>query len=296
LKKSIAVILAVTATVCLAACRDLARNNPYDPLAPNFIHITYMGEAQYPAGAAITAMAFKSGCVYVGANVTGTGDCVIKLTGAAPQVFAATGTVPDTFTAVSDMCADSSNRLFIVDKNPMVRVMDAVDSFTSFPVAAPMGIDKMRIEWLNNNVFITNNLDQTIYKYTDSGVFVSSIPLSYTAEGAFTPGRIFKINQSLFVVNDAKKTEIVKMDGNLAVAGIIDFSAGVNDADADGVLGQVLCDQAVFKSDDALGTVLRWADYGQGSGKVLNGLLIADDSADKLVYILDGGTIKIFGE
>ncbi len=298
MKKIILIISVITAAGYFASCRDLKRNNPYDPAAENYVHVTYKDEARYPEGTQIRAMAFCGGFLYLGA-VTGTAEsCVVKLVDSpGPQYIGSTGSGPGLFQDISDMCADNAGNLYVTDSGPLIQIINPADSFSPAPISRiDTPIDKTYIEWLNNNVFVTSNISRTIYKYTEAGGFAGSLPLSFTAYGTFTPGRIFKVNQSLFVVNAEKQDVVVRMTENLAVTNTIVFGAAIMDAVDIGAESQALGEAAVFKVDDTFGITLKWGDFGEGPGKILNGRLAAYDAAEKLIFILDGGTIKIFGE
>lgn len=298
LKKIIVILSVITAAWYFSSCRELKRNNPYDPTAVNYVHVTYKGEAHYPEGTQIKAMAFGNGYLYLGA-VTGTAEsCVVKLLDSATASYiGSTGAGPGQFMNISDMCADDSGNIYIADSSPRIQILNPADVFSPSPVnRVDTPIDKTYIEWLNSSIFLTNNLSRTVYKYAETGGLTDSEALSFTAYGSFTPGRIFKVNQSLFVVNAEKQDVIVRMTENLDVANTILFSAGIIDGAATGAESQALGEAAVFRVDDTLGVALKWGDFGEGPGKVLNGRLISHDSALKLIYILDGGTIKIFGE
>ena len=276
------------------SCKELARNNPYDPDGTAYGGITYKGQVWYPDSADISAMIMVSGqIVYGGYNPTD-GDCIMKMTGAETYyAVGSTGDTPGYFHFIRDICADDAGNIYVVDNKAMVQTVSVSNIIGSWPTS---GIDNSSIECLNNNIFISNSLDKTITKYSTAGVYADMLSLSFTAYGNFVPGRLFKGPNYLYVVNALDKSEIVRLNDSLVNTGEFDFQYEIMDGTAAGMQLQILGTQAVYKADTNLGITLTWANFGVGPGRVLNGKLITYDSAADMVYLLDGLTIKKFGE
>ena len=282
-------IAAAAAGLFFISCRELSRNNPYDPASDEYINVTYEGEVTRPAGMAITTMILSQGGLVIGGTKDGYGDCVMRL----PSPAAETGT----FTGISDMCGDTAGNIYIVDSQPSVQVFTPSDTFLApLSITYTAGIDRMYIEFFNGNLFITNNLDKRIYKYSTAGAQAGYADISYTASGSFTPGRIFKSSQNMFVINGEKRSEVIKIDENMNILDVYDIGAETADGAPRGSLIEVLCSEEVQRTDNSLALDLRWGNFGTGPGRVLNGKVIAYNPVDFTVYILDGNTIKMFGE
>lgn len=296
-KKMIFLTVILGSAAVLISCSKLSRNNPYDPSSTNYQHITYKGGAWYPANTTINAMAFSGGFVYIAGVKQGTGDCVIKLTGASTFTESASTSL-GAFSGITDICADNSGNIYIVDDKQAVQVMDAAGSFTNFTFSNMGTIDNLYIEWFSNDIYISNDADKKIYRYSQAGV--PTVPdskiLSCTANGYFTPGRIFKAGSYIYVINKIKKNEIVRLAQDLSDAGTYLFPRDLEDCVEAGGYTEALSSQAVFRVDSALTIALKWGDFGEGPGKIINGKFITYDVSAKRVYLLDGGTIKIFGE
>lgn len=295
MKKTIIFLIIIAAV--FVSCKQLSKDNPYDPASPNYINVHYISEAWYPANTTISAMAFANGFVYVAGVKLGLGDCVIKIVDAAGTSPVAS-TPLGAFSNISDICADDSGNVYITDDKQAVQVMDSGGNFTSFSFSNMTTPGNLQMEWAANSIFISNGADKKIYKYSETGVpaVPDSIVLSCTANGYFTPGKIFKTDSYIYVVNKDKKSEIVRLLQDLSDAGTFLFSQDISDGVETGVLAEVLSGQAVFRVDSSLAVALKWGDYGEGPGKIINGKRITYNSAGKLIYILDGGSIKIFGE
>ncbi len=281
------------------SCKELNRDNPYDPDGTDYIGITYKGELWYPTDSSPRAMARGGSFLYMAAYKEGTGDCVMKIGTESREVvvLGSSGTGTGSFTGISDLCADNTGNVYVVDSQNMVQIINSMDSFTSFVVPEITGTDRMYIEELAGDIFITSHMDSYIYKYSGAAhSFVDSRRITFTAMGGFEPGKIFTSGQYIFVVNDIRKNEVLKLDGGLATAGVIDFEEKIRDAAGRGDYMQVLCESAVFKVDNDLYIELKWGDFGTGPGRVLNGKLISYNPDDGMVYILDNETLKIFGE
>jgi hypothetical protein len=291
-----AAVILILALVSIS-CRELSRNNPYDPSSPDYIKTTYKGEVWYPENTTVNAMAFSNGFVYIGGTKLGTGDCVMKLADAAAATTVAV-TPLGAFFGLTDICADDSGNIYIVDEKQAVQVMDSAGNFSDFTFSNMGAIDNLYIEWLASNIYISNDADKKIYKYSQAGA--PAVPdskiLSCTANGYFTPGRIFKTGAYIYVVNKNKKNEVVRLAQDLSDAGTFLFDRDVSDCAETAGHSEALSSQAVFRVDSNLLIALKWGDYGEGPGKIINGRLITYDAPGKIIYILDGGSIKFFGE
>jgi hypothetical protein len=296
--KFTAVVLLLAALMA-SSCAQLKRNNPYDPAGDSYLNITYKGEAWYPMSTDIKAMIVNQGFLVFGAYMNGPGDCVIKMTGAQSfTTVGSTGLTTGSFTNINDITNDTSGNIYVVDKTTKVQVINAANTVTSFPLATA-NVDKLYIECFNNNIYVTNNLDMTVTKFNTSGAMQYYTNISTTAMGYFVPGRIFKSSGHLFVVNDLDKTQVVRLlDNGSAIidSGTHQFSAEINDGATAISEMQLVSDRVVYKVDDNLVLTLKWGNFGEGPGNILNGKLCAYDSTTALTYILDGSTIKIFGE
>lgn len=282
-----AIILIAVLTVVFSGCRELSRKNPYDPSSADYKGITYKGEELYPADFQIKKMASAGGYIAYAGTKEIYGDCVIKTAAGAPV---------GVFTGISDICTDDSGNTYAVDRSSGVTVIDAMNMINTLSFSPTSGIDSLHIEWMNGNLFITNGYDNEIYRIPDSGGAQVTVSVSVTAQGYFTPGEIFKFGASLYVVNTLNKKQAIKYDQNLSGAELINFGANIIDACVYGGALQVLSESAVYKTDGTLGIMLKWGDFGEGPGRVFNGKSIAYNTADGLLYIQDGSTIKKFGE
>lgn len=291
-------IISILTVVLFLSCSELKRNNPYDPAAENYIKITYKGEVWYPSNTEIFSMIINKGIPVLAALKTdGPGYCVIKLLdNNNARLIGSTGSVQGTFTSITDLCNDDSDNIYIVDSKPYVQVMDINENFTWWPIIYTAGIGALSIEFFNNYVYITNNLDKKILKYQTNGTFVDSKTLSITANGDFSPGRIFKSSTNIFIINQNKKNEILKMNENLDIIEDIVFKSEILDGVKTDNEMQLLSEKAVFKVDSNLNILLKWGDFGEGPGRVLNGKLITYNPVNRYVYILDGSSLKMFGE
>lgn len=298
MKKFAAILIPVIIIIVFASCKDLKKNNPYDPAGTQYSGITYKGQIGYPDGTDIRAMLILSGMpVFAGHSQT-YGFCVIKMTGDTTyDIVGTTGDVPGTFNDIKDMCADDVGNIYVVDKKNIVQTINSSnDAMNYWSITPTTVIDNLSIECLNNNIFITNYLDKTVNKYGLSGVLADSLILSFTSYGNFVPGKIFKSYSHLYVVNAIDKSVIVKLTDTLVNAGEFKFQDNIIDGAMAGQQMQLLGSQAVYKVDSDLGLTLRWGYFGVGAGRVLNGKLDAYDNSTDTIYILDGLTIKKFGE
>ncbi len=149
------IIFLAFAVILFLSCSELKRNNPYDPASENYIKITYKGEMWYPSNTEIFSMIANSGILILAAfKSDGPGYCIIKLLDSSnARLIGSTGSLPGTFTSISDLCADSSDNIYIVDNKPFVQVMDINENFTWFPLTYTAGIGTLSIEFFNNNIF-----------------------------------------------------------------------------------------------------------------------------------------------
>jgi hypothetical protein len=282
-----AIFLIAVLIIVLSGCRELSRKNPYDPSSADYKGITYKGEELYPADFQIKKMASAGGYIAFAGTKEIYGDCAVKT---------AAGASIGVFTGISDICADDSGNFYAVDRSTGVTVIDAMNMTSVLPFSTSSGIDSLYIEWMDGNLYITNEYDNEIYRIPDSGGAQMTVSVSVTAQGYFTPGEIFKFGASLYVVNTLNKKQAIKYDQNLSSAEVINFGANIIDACVYGGALQVLSESAVYKTDGALAVLLKWGDFGEGPGRVFNGKSIAYNTADGLLYIQDGSTIKKFGE
>ena len=282
----------------LAACSNLKRNNPYDPAGTAYKGVTYKGDISYPDGTTVTAMIYDSqGLCLVGYNAVH-GDCVMKMEGALTDYVGSTGDIPGEFRNIQDICADDSGNIYVVDNKNIVQVIapsDAMSSWTLTNVTTP--VDKLFITYLSNSIYVTSNTDKKIFEYNSTtGAFIDSADLSFTAYGAFTPGRIFKSANNIFVVNLSSKNQIVKLNESLGQVGLYDMQDNIYDATVNGGLLELIAAGAVYNVDENMVISLKWGNFGVGPGMVFNGEIIASDFTTGDTYILDGQTIKRFGE
>lgn len=284
-----AIILIAVLIIVLSGCRELSRKNPYDPSSADYKGITYKGEELYPADFQIKKMASAGGYIAFAGTKEIYGDCAVKTAAGAPI---------GVFTGISDICADDSGNFYVVDRSENVQKIqnDSFNTITPIAFTASSGVDSLYIEWMSGNLYITNEYDNEIYRVPDSGGAQMTVSVSVTAQGYFTPGEIFKFGASLYVVNTLNKKQAIKYDQNLSSAEVINFGANIIDACVYGGALQVLSESAVYKTDGALAVLLKWGDFGEGPGRVFNGKSIAYNTADGLLYIQDGSTIKKFGE
>lgn len=276
-------------TAVFSGCSELSRKNPCDPSSADYRGITYKGEELYPADFQIESIAYAGGYIAYAVTKENYGGCVVKT---------ASGTPLGLFSGISDICADDSGNIYGVDRSENVQKIqnDMFNTITPLAFTASSGIDSLYIEWMNGNLYISNEYDNEIYRISDSGGAQLTVPVSVTAQGYFTPGEIFKFNTSVYVVNKLNKKQVIKYDQNLSNPQVIDFTANIIDACIQEGALQILSESAVYKTDGALEVLLKWGDFGEGPGRVLNGKSIAYNAADGLIYIQDGSTIKKFGE
>lgn len=296
MKKIIAIFLAAVIAAASFSCKDLKRNNPYDPDSTDYGGITYKEQVWYPDNAAISGMIISGGQLVFGGYNPTDGDCVMKMTGASAYYpVGSTGDTAGSFRYITDICADDSGNIYAVDNKYMVQTISPSNVMGSWPIS-PGGIDNLSIECLNNNIFISNYLDKTVTKYSTAGVYADTLSLSFTSYGEFIPGRLIKGPNYLYVVNALDKSEIVRLNDALVNTGEFDFEDEIMDGVVCGTQMQFLATQAVYKTDPGMVVALKWGNFGVGPGRVLNGKLITYNAAADLVYVLDGLTIKKFGE
>jgi len=282
-------IFTLLLTAVFSGCSELSRKNPYDPSSPDYRGITYKGEELYPADFQIESIASAGGYIAYAGTKENYGGCVVKTTAGTPLGM---------FTGISDICADDSGNIYGVDRSENAQKIqnDMFNTITPLAFTASSGIDSLYIEWMNGSLYISNEYDNEIYRISDSGGAQLTVPVSVTAQGYFTPGEIFKFESSIYVVNALNKKQVIKYDQNLSNPQVIDFTANIIDACIQEGALQILSESAVYKTDGAFGVLLKWGDFGEGPGRILNGKSIAYNAADGLIYIQDGSTIKKFGE
>jgi hypothetical protein len=291
------IIIALSVLALATSCRNLSRDNPYDPLSQNFIGITYISEKWYPDSTTLSAMAFSGSYLYAAGYKQGTGACVFRLDGPSATVTHTAGAF-GAFSGISGMCADQSGSVYICDDAHAVHKLDSGGSFSGFAVTNMTDYGGLDIEWSGGSLYMSNSADKKIYRYSDAGV--PAVPdsklLSCTANGYFTPGKIFSIGTYIYVVNKDRKDEVVRLAQDLSDAGTYTFLRDVADCAVAVTGGKLLSGTAVFNVDYGLASALKWGDYGEGPGRIINGKMIEYDAAGRFIYILDGGTIKVFGD
>ncbi len=297
MKKFRAIILSAIIVIIFLSCKDLKKNNPYDPSGTAYSGVTYKGQIWYPDNADISSMITLSGRLVLAGYNPIDGYCVMKMTGDTTYyAIGGTGDAAGYFRFINDICSDDSGNIYAVDNKAMVQTISPSNIMGSWAITSTAGIDNLSIECLNSSIFISNNLDRTVTKYTLSGVFVDTLSLSATSYGSFVPGRIFRSAGSLYVVNAINKRIVVKLSDTLVDSGEYEFQDSIVDGAMAGQQMQMAASQAVYKVDQGLGLTLKWGNFGVGPGRVLNGKLVAYDSSTDSVYVLDGLTIKKFGE
>ncbi len=293
--------------LCIS-CKQLNRNNPTDPKSSTYIGITYDGQLSNTSGATIRAMNINSGLITFGAYTTyaSIGDCVIEILGSQQLVYiGTTGNVIGTFADITDMCNDGSGDLFVTDNKSAVQIIDPQYNFHYFNVTAT-SVSTLYLACYQNSIYLANTSDKTIQIYgggspTNLDIYnmTNSVSVTVTANGYFSPGRIFTSANYIFVVNSLNKKEVLKLShGSLAMQADIIFGADVIDAAlySNNTI-QLLSEQAVYQINEnlSLAGAKEWGNFGQGDGRVINGQLIAYDNITGKIYILDGTEIKIFG-
>ena len=300
MKKNILPVICVLAVVVFTACSSLKKNNPYDPNGSAYKGVTFKGDISYPAGTSITAMIYTStGLCLAGYNAAN-GYCVMRIEGATTDYVGSTGDTPGHFRYIQDICADGLGNIYAVDnKNIMQVISPTADAMSSWPLTnVTTPVDKLFIVYLNNSIYVTSNIDKKIFEYSTAGLFIDSADLSFTAYGPFIPGRVFKSANYIFVVNSSSKNQVVKLDAaTLAQLGLYDMQDNIYDASVNtGGLLELIAAGAVYNVDENMVLSLKWGNFGVGPGMVFNGELIACDQATGDTYLLDGQTIKRFGE
>ena len=159
MKKLVVSVLTAVLLVVFASCKDLKRNNPYDPAGSAYGGVTYKGDVWYPDNTLISSMIVVSGGLVFGGSNPVDGDCVIKMTGDSTYTLAG---YPGEFSGIKDLCADNSGNIYVVDSSATVKTVSVSDVTGSWPIVHTSGIDNLSIECLNNSIFISNNADMTI--------------------------------------------------------------------------------------------------------------------------------------
>ncbi|HDQ25738.1 MAG TPA: hypothetical protein ENN43_03210 [bacterium] len=290
-------ILAAAALLVLSACKELQRANPLDPESPDYTGIKYEGEVSYPADTTIKVMRWNSGSLYLGAYNSAYSNCVVKMApGVAPQFFNDPQPAAAEFGGILDMCDDAAGNIYITDGSENIYTLSPGGVITSFGHNTNSG-EGLFIEWSGNELYISSVYDKTINRYSENGIPVDSQVLSFTANGSFTPGKLFKAGSGIFVINLENPSEMVKLEAGLSPGDIYTMPVFITDSavySADKT--QLLSAYAVYRVDTEINTLFKWGYYGQGEGRVFNGRSIVYDSVGKKTYVLDGHVIKIFGE
>ncbi len=273
--------------IVFSGCKELKRTNPMDPEADNYIGISYKGSVSYPAAASIKAMDAALGELVFGASYPGYGDCVIRGLSGLPQ---------GTFTQITDVCADDFGNIYAVDHTANITVVSPAGTVSQFGLNIINGIDTLSVEWFNNEVYVSGSFDRTIISYTASGVQSHSTAITVTASGYFTPGRIFASDNYIYAADRSDPKRVVRFSPSLTGATEFKLSAAAVDGCSykGGLL--VLNGQSVMQCDEDLKVIKTWGNMGEGPGLILNGRAICYNQADGFVYVLDGATLKKFGE
>jgi hypothetical protein len=285
--KSLIVLAAITMIVI--SCRPLSRNNPVDPTASNYIGMTYKGDQWYPPEASITSMVWANGLVLGSYDATN-GDTVIRVSGSSALFIGGTGVTTGYFNNINDLAADPAGNVYIVDSTGRVQVMDPGNSITSWSLTYTT-LGTFSIEYISGDLFVTNTADKTIQKYSTAGTLLDSRTVTVTSRGYFTPGRIFGSGTTLYVINKQQNNDIYHIDTTFAVTGDMSVDGNATDGVGDYALCETLV-QAVGAPISA--NLVKWGDFGDGAGKVMNGQFIAYDGAQ--FYIYDESLIKTFGK
>jgi hypothetical protein len=297
MKKKIALILLAAAAVVLSSCSDLKRNNPYDPGGSAYRGVTYKGDISYPDSTSITAMIYNGGGLCFGAYDSIKGDCVIKMAGGVPDYVGTTGDTPGHFRAIQDICADAAGNIYVVDNKNIVQVVSTSDSISSWNLTnVTVPAERLFIACYSTNIYVTSSIDKKIFEYSETGSFIDSLDLSSTAYGPFTPGREFVSGGHVYVVNADSQDQIIRLTPSLAQDGLFDAGDYIYDASFNGAQDELISSGAVYNVDESMVLSLKWGNFGTGPGIVLDGKLIACDPALGDTYVLDGRTIKRFGE
>jgi hypothetical protein len=295
MKKIIPLIL--LAAIVISSCSELKRNNPYDPGGSAYRGVTYKGDISYPDSTSITAMIYNEGGLCFGAYDSIKGDCVIKMAGGVPDYIGSTGDAPGQFRSIQDICADASGNIFVVDDKNMVQVISVSNSISSWNLTnVTVPANKLFIASYGGKIYVTSSVDKKIFEYTEAGIFIDSLDLSSTAYGPFTPGREFVSAGHVYVVNAESQDQIVRLTGGLVQDGLFDEGDYIYDASFNGAQDELISSGAVYNVDESMVLSLKWGNFGVGPGIVLDGKLIACDPASGDTYVLDGRTIKRFGE
>ena len=259
--------------------------------------VTYKGAVSYPDSTSITAMIYAGGGLCFGAYDSIKGDCVIKMAGDTPYYVGSTGDTPGFFRAIQDICADAPGNIYVVDDKNMVQAVSTSDSISSWNLTnVTVPAERLFIACYNSNIYVTSSADKKIFEYSGTGTFIDSLDLSSTAYGPFTPGREFVSAGHVYVVNAASQDQIIRLTGNLVQDGLFEEADYIYDASFNGGQDELISSGAVYNVDESMVLSLKWGNFGVGPGIVLDGKLIACDAASGDTYVLDGRTIKRFGE
>jgi len=126
------------------------------------------------------------------------------------------------------------------------------------------------------------------------GTLTDSINVTVTANGYFSPGRLFKTASAIYSVNRLNANEAIVFDSSLNITGEVQFNNAVKDGGYIPGTLQLLFETSVTRYNDSFSDALTWGNFGEGPGRVLNGKYITcyGDS----VYIYDGTLLKEFGK
>ena len=293
------IILIAAVSAFMFSCSELKRDNPYDPAAENYADITYKGELFVPSGIDVKDMTISGGSVVLGAYREGTGGCVIKIPagGGDPAVFGDGGTGTGKFTNIRSIAADASGTVFIADSQNIVQALSPAGAFSSWNLNYISSYDETYVAALGAHVYVSNNIDRRICRHDAlSGALVDSAVLSFTAYGAFVPGRLFCSGSYVYAVNSLQKNTVARFDSSLSLTAVYSFQAQVTDGAVFGSSMQYLSDKAAYRADESFNVIQKWGDFGEGPGRILNGRAIAYYPSSMYIYIADGTTIKIFGK
>jgi len=293
-------LLIIFTIFIFSSCSQLNRNNPTDPKSNNYIGFTYKGQSAYPSDAVVSALDINSGTIMLGAvsTLNNYGECIVEIS---PNQQ--TGYVTLSGTSMpTDLCHDSAGDEFITDAKNIIQIMGS-DGYWHYITITATTITTLYLVSYNSNIYLSNTSDQTLQIYTkganlDSWTNSTSVSVTSTSNGQFSPGRIFASADYIYVVNNLNKMEVLQFNpGNLSAQTATDIIFGADVVDAalyqNNTL-QVLSEQAIYQVNENFSIIKTWGNYGQGDGRVSNGRLIAYDGSS-IIYILDGVELKMFG-
>jgi len=132
--------------------------------------------------------------------------------------FSVSETAEGAFTKISAMASAENGRVY---KSGYVHLVDAVGNFSAFPLSDMQQHEALGMETMDTCMYITNPLEDRIYKYSSSGIPDMSGPLyvSFTANGVFKPVRIFAHFGNFYIVNLLNKKELLCLNADLSLSG-----------------------------------------------------------------------------